>query len=212
MKRRVYLSLLGGGSVGVLSGCSELPLDSLGGGNLDLGESSEFGDLSITVTDAVTSSTVTIDSNQRSAPSNGVFALFRVEVENTDVTSHEVPVVNPSNYDTMTDQDDAIAVEGINDIQVFGSGEGGHHPEGSGLWGGFSLAVKGRPLNTYPVGRTRYSLGAGKTGSGWTVGKIKSEQTPQLKVQFKGDSAMWSGESAEEAESPTDSPGETISY
>ncbi|MBV0924607.1 hypothetical protein KTS45_10395 [Halomicroarcula limicola] len=164
-----------------------------------------YGDIEVTVTDAMTSNTVTIDDNTKKSPSNGIFALFKISAHNTDVAEHDGPYVNPVNYETLEKEDGVIYRGGINDIRVFGSGEGGHLPELNRLseYNGYELGIVGHKLETYPSGNYRPNIAANDTVSGWVVGMIKSDQTPQLKINWKGKSTMWAVDSQTDLSTPT---------
>lgn len=195
MYRRRYLSLLT--AIG-LAGCSTAN-DVVDSSPKPLGETVTYDDLEVTVTDAMTSSQITIDDSDVTAPSNGTFALFEIEVRNTDVTEHEGPFVNTANYDTLEKEDDTVYTRGVNDIRVYGSGEGGHLPDTDEITrvSGYELSLLGNTLATYPHSPTRPQIAADSTISGWVIGTIKSEQTPQVQITFDGTSTRWTAESAD---------------
>ncbi len=158
----------------------------------------------------MTSNQVTVSGSQVTAPSNGVFALFKVEARNTDVSTHEGPYVNPRNYTDLEDQEGEIT-SGVNDIRVYGSGEGGHVPETEAMESihSYELSLLGNNLETYPNTESRPDIEPDSRVSGWVVGSIRSDQTPQLQITFNGTSTRWTAESADlSTPSPTPTPTE----
>lgn len=193
MQRRGFLALAGSG-VASLAGCSQVQ-QLTGTGTKSLGDTVTYDeDIEVTVTDAMTTSTVSLNGNEMNAPSNGIYALFRIEANNTDVTEREGPAVNPANYDTLENDDNTIYTHGVNDIRVYGDGEGGHFPDNRRAkhFAGMSMSVAGNELQPYPTTMTRPQIPADGEVSGWVVGVIKQDQTPQVRIQWKGTSAMWS--------------------
>ncbi|WP_224449321.1 hypothetical protein [Haloprofundus salilacus] len=192
MHRRAFLAATG---MTLLTGCSsqvDQLANTLGGGTHSLGDTVNYGEVEVTVTDAMTSETATMDGNEITSPSNGIFALFKIKAHNTDVTEQDAPGVNSRNYETLEEEDGVVYTVGINDIRVYGSGEGGHYPDvGPRYDYSYQLGVNGAKLETYPVGSMRPSIDADSKVTGWVIGVIKSEQTPQLKIQYAGTSAIW---------------------
>lgn len=192
MERRRYLGVLG---TAALAGCSSIPfLNS----KHQLGETVTFSEIEVTVKDAMTSRRVEVDRGQLRAPSNAVFALFEIRAHNTDITTRAAPVVNHANYETMRDREDVIELVGINDIRVYGSDEGGYLPEAvTDVVGYNQISVNDHRLATYPTGHNRPRLGATESVSGWVFGLIGRDQTPQLMIEFKGKSEMWTAQDAD---------------
>ncbi|WP_367175102.1 hypothetical protein [Haloarcula rubripromontorii] len=197
MYRRGFLSAAV--VVGV-SGCSDLSAIS-DMNTKSLGDTVTFGEIEVTVTDAMTARKVktyleTVNGERtetHTAPSNAKFALFRVESHNTDITDRDGPVVNTGNYDTMTDDDDTIYIAGVNDIRVYGGSEGGYLPETRASLSYDGLRVNGYEIDDYPAKPSdlRPSIGANESIAGWTFGLIEKDKPPQLKIEFNGESAMW---------------------
>lgn len=192
VRRRTFLAL----SAGVpLAGCSEVPF--LGESMHQLEDSVEFGEVSVTVSEAMTYDTVAVDGDRYTAPSNAKFALFLVEAVNNDITSREIPTVNPSAYDFMHVDEGAIAISDPNDIRVYGSGEGGYLPDKQLPWSFYDqIIIRGNRLPTYPAQSTGTNLDANSSVEGWVFGLIPSDSTPQLKVDFQGKEATWTAEGA----------------
>jgi len=207
MKRRAFLATTVSGSA-LLAGCSQAEelAKSVTGGGKSLGDTVEFGKIEVTVTDSMTSDKFKLNGNEVTSPGNGTYAIFEVEAHNTDVTERDGPTVNPKNYDTLEEEENTIHMAGINDIRVFGDGEGGHFPDvrwvpeyeqtrrddGTLVMGGkITFSVGSEELKPYPTGTTRPQIAPDSKISGWTVGVINADATPQLRINFKGTSATW---------------------
>jgi hypothetical protein len=217
MHRREVLTMI---AVTFTAGCSEQSVVSdLSDNNKSLGETVGFGEVEVTATDAMTTGEVTtyIDTvngertQTHTAPSNAKFGLFRVKAHNTDITDRDGPVVNTGNYDTMTNDDDTIYAAGVNDVRVYGGSEGGYLPETTVSLSYNGIRVNGSELEKYPAkpNNLRPSISANSTISGWTFGLIPADKSPQLKIEYNGESAMWSAGSAN-LSTPTPDP-DTIS-
>ncbi|WP_222919927.1 hypothetical protein [Natrinema sp. SYSU A 869] len=199
MDRRTFVAVAG---TILGAGCSGLPL-STSNETQSLGDTVSYGSVDVTVTDAMRTGQVTIvgtsmdDSKTVTHPSDSVYALFWVEARNTDETSRDGPTINPSNYDALEDGPDVVTTTGLNDIRVDGSGDSGYFPSvGMGLGmavdnGRYALRVGDRDFETYPAGKSRPSIDANETISGWVIGTIGAEETPQVTITYNGTSAMW---------------------
>ena len=197
MNRRTYLATAMPISA-LIAGCSQVEevAKNVSGQKTTLGDSVSFGEIDVTVIDSMTTEQITISGNKKTSPSNGIYALFEVEAHNTDVTEKEVPHVSPSHYETLEKEENVIYTGNINDIRVYGSGEGGYFPDLD--WQGemqvdtgYELSVDGEQLETYPAGMTRPSIDADSTISGWVVGVIDADATPELRINFDGKSETW---------------------
>lgn len=204
MDRRAFLAISGSTLV---AGCSEAEelSKSLSGEN-ELGDSAEFNDIEVTVTDHMTAEQFTFNQEEIVSPGNAIYALFYVEVYNSDVTERKVPVVNNENYDALEEQEGTIHLVGINDIRVYGDGDGGHFPDVDWRqeygWeededgtlvrtGNIDFSVNGEELDPYPVGTTRPRIDPDTTISGWVIGVIERETTPKVRIQYDDNSATW---------------------
>lgn len=212
MNRRAFLAVSVSGSA-LIAGCSqaeELASDATGRGKKSIGDTVTYGEIEVTVTDSMTSQQFTLNGNEVVSPDNGIYALFKVEAYNTDVTERDGPLVNPDNYDTLEEEDDTIYMTGINDIRVYGSGKGGYFPDvrwepeygrreqedGTIVMGGeFEFSVDGEEIEPYPTGTMRPSIEPDSTISGWVVGVIDSEATPQLRINIDGKKETWTNDS-----------------
>lgn len=197
MNRRAFIATAVSG-LALIAGCSqaeELANDATGG-ETTLGDTATFGEIGVTVTDSMTADQITINGNEKTSPGNGVFALFEIESHNTDVTEREGPHVSPTHYETLEKEENTIYTGDINDIRVYGSGEGGYFPdldlqEEMQVDTGYELGVDGESLETYPAGMTRPTIDADSAISGWVVGVIDADATPELKIKFKGSEETW---------------------
>lgn len=211
MKRREYLLLLG---TAMTAGCSGIPGTS---GHNSLNDVVTFGHVEVAATDAMISSSITLSrDNQRDtldAPSGGVFALFKISAHNTDITEQDAPGINLLNYSKLHEEPNEIVTAGVNDIRVYGSGEGGHLPEAFNIeqFGYNTISVNGHPLKTYPATGypSRPSLEPDQKLVGWMFGTIPNDSEPQLRVRYNEQSAMWSAGSTPLA-TPTPSSNRTI--
>lgn len=206
MHRRAYLAV--SGSV-LVAGCSQVEQLSSGLGSKSLGETATFGEIEVTVTDSMTSEQFTLNGNEKTSPGNGIYALFHVEAYNTDVTKRDGPLVNPDNYDTLEEEEGTIHMAGVNDIRVYGDGEGGHFPDvdwskeygweeqddGTIVAGGeLTFSVDDEELEPYPTGMTRPSIEPDSMISGWVIGVIDADATPELRINFDGTSETWTAD------------------
>ncbi|ELZ05750.1 hypothetical protein C480_10145 [Natrialba aegyptia DSM 13077] len=197
MNRRAYLTAATVSTSALIAGCSQVEeLASNVGEETTLGDTVSFGNIDITVTDSMTTGKITLNGNEKTAPSNGIYALFEVEAHNTDVTERDVPYVSIPEYETLEKEEDVIYFNDINDIRVYGSGEGGHFPdldwqEEMQVNTGYELGANGEQLETYPAGRSRPSIDADSTITGWGVGVIDTGATPELRINFGGKSETW---------------------
>jgi hypothetical protein len=203
MNRRHFVALTG---VAMSSGCvSALPdsISEVGGTTLAVGESATFNEeIEVTVTDSMTTAEMELifrDSlggtrvDSYEAPSGGVLALFNLEVDNLDITEREAPSFNIGNYTTLEKKEDTIQMRGVNDIRVYGSGEGGFLPDGHSPSGYDTIETNGISGPVYPqspVG-TRPNLGPDESISGWVYGVIESEATPELRINLDGAVKTW---------------------
>jgi hypothetical protein len=198
MHRRAVLGLAGAVAV---AGCSEFLSDEPA--PLDIGERATFGDgVDVTATDALTASEMRLTAgtppesrtDSFAAPDGEQFALFELTADNAAQTDRPGPQFNIANYDVLTASDRTVRARGINDIRVFGSGQGGHlpadHDEGVG-YDSISVADSTLPAYRQSVSGGRPLLETGKSIGGWVYGLIDGDATPELKVRFAGDSALW---------------------
>lgn len=201
MNRRAFLATAASGSA-LIAGCSqveELATEATGGGTT-IGDTATFGEIEVTVTDSMTADQITINGNEKTSPENGTYALFEVESYNTDVTERDAPHVSPKHYETLEKEENTIYTGDINDIRVFGSGEGGHFPDLDRETemmvdsGQFELGFDGESRETYPVGTIRPTVDADSTIAGWTVGVIDADATPELKINFNGTEETWTAD------------------
>lgn len=200
-----------------MAGCSEI--SGLGVRHHSLGDTVNFDGVEVTVTDSMTARelaiTISESRHERSAPPNGVFGLFYVEAFNTDFSSREGPAVNITNYEIMEDRDDRIEIGGVNDIRVYGSGEGGHLPEirGISMYPYGPVAVNGNQLDLYPrsITGTGPNIPPESRAEGWVFAVIPRDSTPELRVITAGKSATWSAE-GEPLDTPTESGNTTVSF
>lgn len=199
MKRRTFAAVAGA----VLgAGCST-PLLSRSKGTQSLGETVGYGDVDVTVADAMRTEWITlvgttVDDSEAVAPAGGsVHALFLVRAHNTAGSVREGPTLNPSNYDVLEEGDDVVTTTGVNDIMVVGSGDAGYFPSvGTELGmavdnGDYELRAGGRDLETYPAAKTRPSIAPDATISGWVVGTIEETETPAVTITYNNTSATW---------------------
>lgn len=197
MNRRAFLAVSG---ATLLAGCSqaeELATEATGGGGLSLGDSATFGEIEVTVMDSMTANEITINGNKKTSPGNGIFALFEVKAYNSDVTERKIPHVSETHYETLEEDENTIYRGDINDIRVYGDGDGGHFPDVSSSEkmridaGEFEIGVDGESLETYPAGSVRPRLKADTSISGWIVGVIDAGATPELRINFEENEETW---------------------
>lgn len=174
-------------------------------GNLKLGESSSFDEnVEVTVTDIRTTDEMSLSTgagfgsttDEFEAPEDGKYVLFEVRVENVDITERRGPVMNIGDYTTLEMDDDTIdlTATGVNDIRVYGSGEGGYLPDGHLTALSYdSILLDEATLEPYYQSPTesRPRLSAGETRSGWVYGLIEEDATPELRINFNGKSETW---------------------
>jgi hypothetical protein len=94
----------------------------------------------------------------------------------------------------LTASDRTVRARGVNDIRAFGSGNGGRLPEEHNEGVGYdSISVADSTLPAYQqsVSGGRPLLETGESIGGWVYGLIDGDATPELKVRFAGDSALW---------------------
>lgn len=212
MNRRAFLGTAASGSV-LIAGCSQVEqlasdASDAASGKKSLSDTVTYDEIEVTVTDSMTSDQFTLNGDEVTSPGNGTYAVFRIEAYNTDVTERDGPTVNPENYDTLEEEEGTFYMAGINDIRVFGDGEGGHFPDarwepeyeqtqrddGTIVMGEkITLSVGEQELEPYPTGTTQPRIDPDSTISGWTVGVIDTDATPELKINFNGKSETWSG-------------------
>lgn len=103
-------------------------------------------------------------------------------------------------YETLEKDENTIYMGNVNDIRVFGDGEGGTFP-GSRLVDeqeaesvGYELTVDGEEFETYPAGSTRPSVDADSSVSGWVIGVIDADATPELRINFDGTEETWTAD------------------
>jgi len=198
MHRRTYLAGLS--LIGVLAGCSEL--EEVVNSHHAIGESVTFDngiEVQAVAHRPATEMTATAGGLNHTfeAPSQAIYALFELRVENTDITRREAPVVNIRNYDQLESEEGVIEIVGVNDIRVFGSGEPGYLPDGHQRSLPYdTLTVEGDTLDPYPhqPGAARPRLGPEQSMSGWVYGVIGRDATPELTITFHGDTERWAAE------------------
>lgn len=234
MNRRAFLGISVSGSA-LLAGCSQIEqlandVSDAASGKNALGDTVSYGEVDVTVTDAMLSEQFTFNDDDVTSPDNGIYALFEVEAHNTDVTEREIPHVSEKHYETLEKEENTIYIGDINDIRVYGDNEGGYFPDvrwrgefqmdeqedGTIVMGSdIEFSVNGVELNPYPVGTTRPRIDADATLAGWVVGVIDRDATPQLKIQYDENSAMWTAKDADlsppESNESNESNGTTIS-
>lgn len=210
MRRRTFLSM---GALAGVAGCSEIEALDLGTGTHSVGDTVDFDGIEITPIDAMSANTIEVvqrfETREISSPSNGVFGLFEIEAYNTDITERDLPYVNTRNYELMELDENEFSLGGVNDIRVYGSGEGGHLPNlnqiGPPDYRG--LRVNNNDLDTYPSSPDSYrpSRDPESTATGWVFAVISAESTPELRVVFREQSATWTAEGTS-LDTPTEGP------
>lgn len=203
LDRRSFLAV---GVALLISGCSATEIALLNTAH-SLGDTVSIGEIDLTAETVEKTEVLTIVStggmNDRQrefqAPPGGIFALFKLRAENTDITARAAPAVNPLNYDRVKPRDDnELLVAGRNAIRVYGSGDGGYLPETE--LGNFpiydSIRFNGRTVSPYPTrrGSHKTQLDPSEEVSGWVFGVIERDTTPQLKIVFGGSEIMWSAD------------------
>jgi len=196
MHRRQLLSIT---AASAIPGCSvSTPLTQ--SSNHKIGETVAFdAGIKVTVTDGLTTQEMTLirESDFQTvtdvfnAPTGGKYALFQLRVENSDITTREAPRFNIFNYETIEEEGGAIHIYSINDIRVFGSGEGGHLPDGHSNLMYDSISVDQTNLDIYSQSPSRPRIGADETLTGWVYGVIEGSATPELKIHFDGETTLW---------------------
>jgi len=200
MHRRTVLAA---GAVTV-AGCSGLlPSERA---TLGIGERTAFGDgVQVTVTDTLTAAKLTLvagtppetRSDSFVAPGGAQFALFELTASNATTGERPGPQFNIANYETLTAGDRTVRARGINDIRVFGSGEGGYLPDDHDEGVGYdSISAAGSTVSAYPqsVSGARPLLKPDDSVGGWVYGLVDADATPELKVRFGGDSEVWASD------------------
>ncbi|ELY42225.1 hypothetical protein [Natronorubrum tibetense] len=210
MNRRAFVAAAVSGSA-LLAGCSEAEelaseATSAASSGTSLGDTAMYGDIEVTVSDSMTAEQFFLNDEEIESPGNGTFALFEVESHNTDITEREVPHVSDTHYETLEKEENTFYMGDINDIRVYGDGEGGHFPDVE--WRGefqmeeqddgmitmgsqMQFRVDGEELDPYPVGVSRPRIDADTTVIGWVVGVIDRDATPALKINFDETEVMW---------------------
>lgn len=179
------------------SGC--ITISSITRSDNRLGESVGWGGIHISVTKSMTTTELQYTRDSRSfeftAPSNGIYALFYISVENTGINEAEAPVLNVGNYDELTSGETEFSAVGVNDIRVYGDGEPGHIPINDTLTmvPYDVILVDGKKLEPYPPqpSEVRSHLAPDETRQGWVPGTIPEDTTPRLKIQYKDKAAFW---------------------